>query len=365
MKATALTLGIVLTMTSAFAANGEIKCSKKVSARHEKLILRDIERLKSLPFASESDEESLKILGVDDINSHTMHKWLTDRVQYVIDDREPIEKLKLDIAERFYSYENASIIPDMETPGLGPVFIDNTRQKGQAVTVMSNVGTVLYLAGKSSKQLLQVKIPLTLFKSDKIRVTSPRTGVIQIGEGLFLKQFMFDEKNEDALSSTLSRLMTFFHEARHSDGNGKSLGFLHAICPPGHDYAGLNACDRNLNGPYSVGKVMAKEFLKACPDCSEAEREKIRLSMLDSESRVIKVTKIPGPNNGQSVSMLKTMIDMYEKLLPLMKDEASKQEYLRKIAELRSQIDQIELRSGNSIEVPSKFWDARPEGQRS
>lgn len=349
------------------AWSDEIKCSKKVSSRHEKLIMKDLERLKSLNFSSEQDEESLKILGVQSVDSQSMYQWLTDRVQYIIDDREPIDKLKLDIAQNFYQYPNHGVIPDMELPGRGPVLLDkiesHTANQG-AVTVMSNIGTVLYLAGKSANQLLQVKIPLSLFKSDKILVTSPRTGVIQIGEGLFMKKFMFNEKDSEAVSNSLSRLLTFFHEARHSDGNGKSTGFLHALCPQGHDFAGLSACDRNLNGPYTVGKIMAKEFLKACSDCSESEKEKIRLNMIDSESRVLKTTVLKKTGSGAEASLYQTMIDMYERLLPITRDEATRKSYLEKIEELRQKISELGDTSSNLVEVPSKFWDARPEGNR-
>jgi len=363
MKTTLLVISLVLTQ-SLFAANGEIKCSKKVASRHEKKILRDIERLDQLKFSGETSAEDLSILGVDHVDAARMKDWLTDRVQYIIDDSEPIDRLKLDVASRYYVYPEVSVFPDMESVASGPVFGFQIPKAERAVTVMSNIGAVLYMAGKSSKQLLQVKIPLSLFKADKVLVNSPRTGIIQIGEGLFMKKFMFNEKEDDAVSNSISRLMTFFHEARHSDGHGKSLGFLHAICPAGHDLAGYSACDRNLNGPYTIGRIMAKEFLNSCDSCSENEKEQIRLGMIESESRVIRKTIIPGKDEGMEISMLRTMIKSYQTLIELTPDGASRQEYQNKIDSMNAQLQNLLAQSGKAVEVPSKFWDANPEGTR-
>lgn len=363
MKTTIVAITLLLT-SSVFAANGEVKCSKKVASRHEKKILRDIERLNQFKFSGETSAEDLAILGVDHVDSVRMKDWLTDRVQYIIDDSEPIDRLKLDVANRYYVYPETGVFPDMESVASGPVFGFQMPKAERAVTVMSNVGTVLYMAGKSSKQLLQVKIPLSLFKADKILVTSPRTGIIQIGEGLFMKKFMFNDRDDDAVSNSVSRLMTFFHEARHSDGHGKSLGFLHAICPEGYDLAGYSACDRNLNGPYTVGRIMAKEFLASCDSCSENEKEQIRLGMIESESRVIRKTIIAGKDENLQISMLKTMIKSYQTLVELTPDSASRQEYQNKIDQMSAELQNLIASSGKAVEVPSKFWDATPEGTR-
>ena len=121
----------------------------------------------------------------------------------------------------------------------------------------------------------------------RVPITSPRTGIIQIGDGLFHDGFFREELPKDSVVRKVFRIQTFFHEARHSDGTGKSIGFLHALCPPGHAYAGVNACDRNSNGPYTVGALMIEQLEKACPNCSTLEKETLQMLKLDGRSRII------------------------------------------------------------------------------
>ena len=66
---------------------------------------------------------------------------------------------------------------------------------------------------------------------------------------------------------------------------------MHTNCPAGHDYAGQPACDENLNGPYTVGTLMMAEMSKACEEnCSEKDKETLKLLVLDSASRILTTT---------------------------------------------------------------------------
>ncbi|MGZ3695969.1 MAG: hypothetical protein ACXWQO_17940, partial [Bdellovibrionota bacterium] len=70
-----------------------------------------------------------------------------------------------------------------------------------------------------------------------------------------------------------------------------SLGFFHATCPPGHDYAGRIVCDRSLNGAYAVGGLVERNLLKQCTNCTVGEKEAFRLYAYDSFNRIIHVTR--------------------------------------------------------------------------
>jgi hypothetical protein len=110
---------------------------------------------------------------------------------------------------------------------------------------------------------------------------------LQIGAGLFASELAINRIDENAVANSIMRLSFIFHEARHSDGNGPSLGFTHSLCPKGHDYENELACDESLNGAYSVGASMAREMMMACQDnCSERDKEMLKIFILDSYNRI-------------------------------------------------------------------------------
>jgi hypothetical protein len=89
------------------------------------------------------------------------------------------------------------------------------------------------------------------------------------------------------------RAETLFHEARHSDGHGKTLGFLHAKCPSYHDYAGLPACDLSTNGPYTIGALMFKYIMDSTADKSTEKTKKIQqLIYLDIANRTLSTSSL-------------------------------------------------------------------------
>ncbi|MBU6375504.1 MAG: hypothetical protein KGQ59_05870 [Bdellovibrionales bacterium] len=251
---------------------------------------------------NQTSSEMLSTLEIPNATPATMSAWLKSRVNFLLSE---------DFTPKFFGnvtpylfkkfdYPYLDQMPELElppgmegsespsTPGTNPQKqsdgsdqADEPEKKG--VVVMSNMGSGLYLGGKMSKLLLGIKIRGV----GKVPVTSPRVGVIQVGEGLFSDKIFGENIPHDSVVRKVFRLTTFFHEARHSDGHGKSLGFLHALCPQGHPLENLNACDRNTNGPYTVGAVVAEHMANNCSGCSEAEREAIRLMGLESRTRII------------------------------------------------------------------------------
>jgi hypothetical protein len=292
-----LVASMILASTIAMGSS-DIYLSKGIKKDLREKIEKDLNALDQIQFKSETLAPTLKIMGLAELNSHTAVDWLNQRVNYVVSENalslfNLLVRRVIFVEQENVDFPNANIAPySLETMEQTKLQVQAGLNSEKAMTVMSNIGSALYLSGKNDHTVLGMKVSRGLFKrSERVALNSPRAGIIQIGEGLFSKELAVNRNDEQALANTVFRMGTFFHEARHSDGNGESLGFLHAICPKGHDYEGEAACDENLNGPYSVGMVMMAEMTRACEDkCSAKETETLKLLVLDSANRILKTT---------------------------------------------------------------------------
>ncbi len=280
----------------------EIQVSAYANSGQVALIKSDLEYLKSIHLNPQDSQFLIKVMQLKP--NETLSSWLEDRVNYIIEEdffnKPGFFKLYPLVREKKnVSYPNGHIYPEALEAILGDflnmeLFEDSLNNTHDSSTiVMTNIGTSLYIQGKLKKELLALRFTenKSLFKK-KIEITSPRVGVIQIGTGLFQPNVRPNPLYANALSNKLHRISIFLHEARHSDGNGKTLGFIHAKCPPGHNYAGKNACDTSANGPYIIGAQAAVDAIKWCGDqCSIQEKTMLRATALDSFSRVINPTK--------------------------------------------------------------------------
>lgn len=286
-----------LLATAAVANASDITLSKGIKNQLRDKIERDMNVLDNFKFNSTADEGTLKLMDMTSLNATTASSWLEKRVKYVIEEN-ALSVLKLLIKKTVYveregvNFPNADILPyTLDPKNKAPSLY--SAEEGEGVVVMSNIGAGLYMGGKNENKVYGMKISRGLLKKGiKVAVESPRAGIIQIGEGLFMKEITVNNDNPDSIANSINRLGTFFHEARHSDGNGSSLSFAHSPCPTGHDYAGAYACDEGLNGPYTVGAVMVKEMLKGCADsCSEKEKQILKIIVLDSQNRIMHTTR--------------------------------------------------------------------------
>lgn len=281
-----------LLATSAVSAHAsDILLSKSIKSGLRTKIERDLSLLSAFKFKGDTSEQTLKLMGLNSLNAVSAEDWLEERVNYVIEEN-ALSPLKLLLKKSIFIEREGVLFPN---PNSVPhaLATGHLAAEEEGMVVMSNIGAGLYMAGKAEKKVYGMKISRGLLKPGlKVAVESPRTGIIQIGEGLFAREATINNNNQDALANSINRLGTFFHEARHSDGNASSLGFAHTKCPAGHDMEGAYACDENLNGPYTIGAVMTAEMLKSCNDsCSEREKEILKIIILDSQSRVMKTTK--------------------------------------------------------------------------
>ncbi|MBS1982536.1 MAG: hypothetical protein JST16_00075 [Bdellovibrionales bacterium] len=271
-------------------AGTNLKTDASVPADQAALFRADLavlDGLSELP----ADRQLQKIMHLPALTQPALSNWLEERVQVIIGQKVDAEKTSY-VEKKNYAYENPDLLPDdddddnvAEAPD-APTAAPETNEApdDDDNTLMQNVGISIYQDGKTSSELRAIDLSV-----GKLEVTSPRTGIIQVGAALFNPKFGIGGEAASASShaNSLYRLSTLFHEARHSDGRGKTLGFQHVKCPAGHDLAGDYACDNNLNGPYTLDALLTKQLILSCTDCTVAEKEALKLQTADSLSRVV------------------------------------------------------------------------------
>lgn len=288
---------LALSTTLSVASASDIMLSRSIKPELRHKIERDLKVIENFKFAGKANQATLKTMGLFSLNAASVTDWLNQRVNYVVSENalslfNLLVKRVVYVERENVDFPNSHIIPHSMQNEIRKNYVESGFNAEEGFTVMSNIGTALYVGGKNERQVYGMKISRGLLrKSEKVAVTSPRAGIIQIGEGLFAPELTVNRENEEALSNSIFRLGTFFHEARHSDGNGVSLGFMHSLCPAQHDYAGQPACDENLNGPYTVGALIMAEMAKTCEDsCTEKDKETLKLMVIDSANRVMPIT---------------------------------------------------------------------------
>lgn len=272
MKTLLLFILTSLTLT-AQAQTPVIQFSPSIPESQKQRILSDLDRLRTLRVDGKN-EQANSLFETPSLTTAFLNSWLAERSHYFLEEGFNSQG-RVQVLQENFTYPNP-IVATFETA---------TKQTGapdsKVRVVMSNKGVSHYWSGKNNKQKLALDIP----GLGSIQIASPHTGIFMIGSALF-KNSVSD--SVDSMASSLQRLKTYFHEARHSDGNGQTLGFFHVVCPVGHQYAGYSACDKNINGPYQVAsQFLSVAVLKGCSDCEDQEKEALRNSQLDSQLRIV------------------------------------------------------------------------------
>lgn len=199
------------------------------------------------------------------------------------------------------------------------------------------------------------------FDGKILRATSPRLGLLQIGDSLF-GPLMTVNNNPKSPANAVLRLGTFFHEGRHSDGRGASVGFSHAVCPKGHTYAGIAACDSSSNGAYPLGAAFMRHFLRHCTQCTKLDKVLVELRILDSEERVLKPTAHSNiPAFQGAVGTYENLIKSYSPKITPTTPAQEKQRLQKEIAEFTKQRDYFneQIRLARASTPPA--LDAQPQ----
>jgi hypothetical protein len=241
------------------------------------------------------------MMKISDAKPSTLQDWLEVRAHYIVNDNfEPGQHTRTTNQPIQYPFPNdipdviaVDLPPKGALPPQQPVLhvletSDDQSTDQSSSLMMLNTGTQLYFYGK------QAKVPLFLDLSGigNVAVTSPRIGLVEIGPGLFS---FFQNYNVQNILKDIFRVSILFHEARHSDGHGKSLGFMHAKCPAElAEYAGMNVCDGATNGAYTIGALLLKNMAISCGDaCTAKTKNVLRAVFYDTASRVLNRYQLP------------------------------------------------------------------------
>lgn len=305
MKKAALTSVLLLSLASPLMASSSnnlgIRFARGVPDEQVDLMNRDLAILPTLS-VEDNDQSATRLFNMVPTGSNYA-AWLAQRSHFIVGQDFKADQSNIKILRSPYQYPN-STLPDIEqgaTPAPG----------AQVKIVMSNLGAGLYVAAKQSNVLFGINLP----GIGQVTVNTPRVGLFQIGEGQFMPLLRRQGGTDyRSYANSLVRLSTFMHESRHSDGNGKSLSFVHAVCRTG-TYAGYNACDYSSNGPYTVGAVFLRSVTNNCQNCSEAEKEALRNVYADSFSRIISRSVAPASDlDAQIAQTLKDTCDMLRRM---------------------------------------------------
>lgn len=173
----------------------------------------------------------------------------------------------------------------------------------QVEIAASNLGGVLWLKAVGLGQTN----PVLHFRGLSVPLNNSRVGLMRIGSG-YVPAYLF--KNGDRFDvPALFRQAILLHEARHSDCTGglskqdlkdlkdifaddsktlklQSVACLHQhiLCPVGHDYQNLPACDEEAWGAYTAGAIFAALSANTLP--AGIQRRYMQMTAADQLSRV-------------------------------------------------------------------------------
>jgi len=220
------------------------------------------------------------LLEIDGPLTHTnIEDWLFSRVNHIVPPNYNFKKVKS--SDKSFRYENPTAIPHEDIMIKVEDIQDNQKEFREMGVLMMNIGGLVYLSGKKEGVLYEME----LNSGKNVEIKSPRAGVIIPGSQF--KDFTKAEaKQGDNKAIKILRLATLWHEARHSDGNGASLGLLHDKCPNDHPAKGEYICENKRNGPYHIGAKMMRLMGNICSDCTTAENELLDELYLDSLGRI-------------------------------------------------------------------------------
>jgi hypothetical protein len=282
--ATALALFFLAGGASAIEFHPDLPADQVESLQYD---LATLERL--APLRDSDSEAAARLLGISGkLSGRKLRNWIEERVHFIVPQDWNFRR-HFHMGEKFVAYPNADLLPTIEVATHQPADGAGQARKGVATTVMANIGGEIYLDAKEDGRVMTIDIdPL-----HSVPVLSPRVGIVKIGQAFFSDSFRIDPESANTPANSIYRLATLFHEAHHSDGNGASLAFFHAVCPDEPrfgKYSGLTACDRNQNGPYAVGAAMLKVMINQCTGCSEGAKEILRAKLADMQNRVLETT---------------------------------------------------------------------------
>lgn len=259
----------------------------------KQLLLKDFDLLKKINVDRNSSE--IKRLFVKGENARMdFYSWMSERTKFILSQSFEVN------SDNLIMVTAEGVFADSFKPSMNPALnlfqaMQNSHNAPKKQISMKNLGVAIYAEGKKNRKLYQ----LILDQEQKVLIDSPRVGILQAGEIFFAG--IRSGLDSEAMANSLKRLSTLIHESRHSDGRNSSLGFPHALCPEGHNFAGYFACDVASNGAYAVAAAFLKDSTSQCEDCSAEDKEALRVVYMDSYSRLLSSQGPASPQEEQSV----------------------------------------------------------------
>lgn len=222
--------------------------------------------------------ETNSLFATKNISNQSLLNWLEKRIQFIISAR-TTPQMKV--------YQKNKIFSDPDMPDL---ISENTKNAAKTSLIMQHVSSQYYLFGKLNQKTLDLSFNVSDIFGDKkvtLIINSPRVGIIKIADN-YIYRTSYTGMKDLSIVDDLIRLFYLFHEARHSDGHGRTLALGHVTCPFTHKYAGFAVCDEGNNGAYAISAQFLKLFINNCYDCSDSEKLYLKLLYDDAYERILK-----------------------------------------------------------------------------
>lgn len=291
------------------------------------------------------DSQFQVMAGLPKVDGTHMFNWLYNRVKYIIGQDYKLRGRNV-VKKTGHTFPATPLPPS----------IVNRNNQYAGIIIMANIGAELYLTGKRDKILNGIKLD-----NKTVFAPSPRVGILQVGEGLFLERLLVN-KEPHSEANKIKRLGTIFHEARHSDGHSEHIGFIHDDCPPGHTLSGFAACEAYGNGSYSLEAVATKTMLLNCSTCSNEDKTKLTAAIADAFSRVVLRSHLK--TEAQLIDEMKT----YKNVIAFYVDYIAKypkgaEASIKELERLRAKLKECEEQLKElKTPVVAKELDPKPEG---
>lgn len=220
---------------------GKIQLDPNLNSNDKLKLARALKLLSEIQLdeSSQSGKELKRLLNSIDLSGPTLIQWIEERIQVIL--AEP-------------SYGNNSNIYGYNWGGLDLFELDKINKVTQMNLVPPHGGR--------------------------------RAPGIVTFYSLLLNSDQMDIRRIE-YSRAIYTLATFFHEARHSDGNqsSQSFRFGHALCPPTSPHRGDKYCDPFANGPNAIQYHFIKAALESCRECSTVGKDMLRIALYDTQGR--------------------------------------------------------------------------------
>ncbi len=238
------------------------------------------------------------------------------------------------ILPRFVFYRNArdlidaeyidpnEIVPDISTSEMFKKYFSAAFGPLGMVSILEYIhnNMRIILKKKKNKNVIATNVGMTLWQNKvsgfpnestyKFGNTTYRIGSPTRGGVVSLNPLFFEITEENVFNA----ITTLVHEARHSQCTGglpnilvkwfrseiggedppsRKCGHSHIKCPPGHDLAGIYACDYEPWGAYGLEAFLSYILLRSECDWEQCDDNQFAANVSDLMSRILKPDHSP------------------------------------------------------------------------